>query len=551
MLAFTPHFFRGATPHKLRLHLRRLRAVSKAAQQELYRRRRRLRSAQQECSGSSTASSSPSACSGMRAEWLPKNDALESAIALAISENRDARTELEFTRHFLTGSYLSLASPVDNWDPYDTKPQVFAFDKYVALPVFTSLAYLRLFCRQFRFTVRDPSGVLWADGAAEAERTGMMDDTVPLPDVSKSEWWERHVQQRLRATALEPMRPPADEQEIRAVESTGGAADTFWPQAVDLFGCMDAAPTEATGTSQQKEQAPKRKQRATRVRRRREKIFRSSGHIGNRRAWEGGGKTSQEGDAGLGYDAIKAAFWDKVRSTAPFRIKQVTPLPVFGPLLRPFFVGYFADVDTLLHNASIVPANVDIVLNPTSPIEFVLAREATDCVLHGDKLLHLAYRRVEKELRGEFHRYFRHFSPEVVWARSACVPSPVPGKLDGVMYTLVILLQSDDFPQTYAALRAAKRHCLLMGHSDLDVLPWDAAAPHVREASSLFYERDAATGDTCCGVQGGLGVFEQKGPVQTISVAQPADSFYHDPTAAYTESHAVFTEELKLRRRVQ
>ncbi|RNC53019.1 hypothetical protein TcCL_ESM09692, partial [Trypanosoma cruzi] len=218
--------------------------------------------------------------------------------------------------------------------------------------------------------------------------------------------------------------------------------------------------------------------------------------------------------------------------------------------LRPFFVGYFADVDTLLHNASIVPENVDIVLNPVSPIEFVLAREATDRVLHKDQLLHLAYRRVERELRGEFHRFFRYLSPEVAWARSACVPFSLPGRPDEVSYELVILLQSDDIHRTFSSLRAAKLHCLLMGHTDLDVLPWDAAAPYVREASSLFYERGASN-DKNCEFQGDLGVFEQRGPIQTINVAQPAESFYHDPTAAYTESHAVFTEELKLKRRVR
>ncbi|RNF13131.1 uncharacterized protein Tco025E_06315 [Trypanosoma conorhini] len=550
MLAPTRRLCRGATQRELRLHLRRLRAVSKTAQRELHRRRRRLRDAKQECSGFSTAPSS-SACAGVRAEWLPKNDALESAIALAISENRDARTELEFTRHFMTGSYLSLASPVGSWDPYDTKPQVFALDKYIALPVFTSLAYLRLFCRRFRFTVRDPSGVLWADGAAEAEAADAAGDTVPLPDVSKSEWWERHVQRRLRATALEPPQPPVAEQEVHTVESAEAAADASWLQADDLFGCMDAAPAEGTVAAPQGAEMPKRELRTSRVGRRRGRKSGGRGPPGSRRVREGGGREAPgAGDAASGQDALKAAFWAKVRSTAPFRIKQVTPLPVFGPLLRPFFVGYFADVDTLLHNASIVPASVDIVLNPASPIEFVLAREATDRVLHGDQLLRLAYRRVEKELRGEFHRYFGRLAPEVAWARSACVPAPVPGKPDEVKYELVILLQSDDLPQTYAALRAAKRHCLLMGHSELDVLPWDAAAPHVREASSLFYERGVAT-DDACGAQGALGVFEQKGPIQTISVAQPAESFYHDPTAAYTESHAVFTEELKLRRRVQ
>ncbi|RNC42736.1 hypothetical protein TcCL_NonESM07601 [Trypanosoma cruzi] len=553
MFALTRHFFRGVAPDELRMQLRLLRGIRRAARRELRQRRCRHRSAQQDCSGFSTASSSSSACSSVHVELLPKNDALESAIALALSENRDARTELEFTRHFLTGSFLSLASPVGAWDPYDTKPQVFALDNYVALPVFTSLPYLRLFCRRFQFTVRDPSGVLWADGVAESaeeEKAGAKGDTLPLPDVSNSGWWERQVQRHLFATALEPMKSPVNEQEIHAVETTGEKEDISWLHADDLFASMDATPVEDTSSEQKEDRLLKRKGRTSRVGRRHKTTLKSGGNTGSRRAREAGGKTPHEGGAAPNQDALKEAFWAKVRSTAPFCIKQATPLPVFGPLLRPFFVGYFADVDTLLHNASIVPENVDIVLNPVSPIEFVLAREATDRVLHKDQLLHLAYRRVERELRGEFHRFFRYLSPEVAWARSACVPFSLPGRTDEVRYELVILLQSDDIHRTFSSLRAAKLHCLLMGHTDLDVLPWDAAAPYVREASSLFYERGASN-DKNCEFQGALGVFEQKGPIQTINVAQPAESFYHDPTAAYTESHAVFTEELKLKRRVR
>lgn len=101
---------------------------------------------------------------------LPSNDALDSAAAWTLSEHRDPRTELEFTRHLLHSVLLSLASPIDEvWDPYDVKPQVFALDSFLALPVFTNVKYLRLFCSRFGITVRDPSGVLWAKPVKEEE----------------------------------------------------------------------------------------------------------------------------------------------------------------------------------------------------------------------------------------------------------------------------------------------------------------------------------------------------------------------------------------------
>lgn len=104
------------------------------------------------------------------ASILPSNDALDSAAAWTLSEYRDPRTELEFTRHLLHSVLISLASPIDEaWDPYDVKPQVFALDKFIALPVFTNLKYLRLFCGRFGITVRDPSGVLWAKPVEDEE----------------------------------------------------------------------------------------------------------------------------------------------------------------------------------------------------------------------------------------------------------------------------------------------------------------------------------------------------------------------------------------------
>lgn len=224
-------------------------------------------------------------------------------------------------------------------------------------------------------------------------------------------------------------------------------------------------------------------------------------------------------------DEQRRRFLHAVGTIAPLQIKQATPLPIFGPPIRPFFVGYFADVQTLLHNAAIVPEKVDIVLNPCSSLEFVLARESTDRVLFGDQLLIQAYHKLEKELQREFAAFFARCCPEVRQARSACVPLPIAtpdtprrgagrtGSLsnasarrpftphrddcartrceseysDGVAYELVILIEGGALAETFGKMRWAKEQKMLMGHAALDVLPLEAAAPHVREAARVFY----------------------------------------------------------------
>ncbi|CBH10218.1 hypothetical protein, conserved [Trypanosoma brucei gambiense DAL972] len=565
MFIYVRCLLRMATSGELKSHLSRLRAAGRAGESQIRQRRALLRGTRQRrhqqvkdagLSSRRSTSSTGADCSSKLRDMLPRNDLLESAIALTISENRDARTELEFMRHFMVGSLLSLASPVGIWDPYDVQPQVFALDKYIALPVFTSVDYLRLFCRRFRFTVRDPSGVLWADGPAEAaeeEQNGGAACTLPLPDVMASEWWARHVRRQssntlsgateMCATRRGPLLAAAGvpvAEEITAVNEHNHR--TCCMGADELFNYLESQPVETDGKAQNMGKRRKKGKKVCRVGMR--------GRKGTLERRDVPGGEEARGNRCRENEETIAAFWAKVRSTAPFQIKQATPLPTFGPLLHSFFVGYFADTETLLHNASIVPEKVDIVLNPASPIEFVLAREATDRVLQKDQLLLLAYRRVERELCGEFHRFFCLFAPEVLWARSACVPSPVPGTDKEVGYEVVILVQSEDPEFTLSSLRAAKARCLLMGHADLHILPWAAAAPHVQEASVVFYERAACSKGAGSSNRGELGVFEQRGPVQTINVARPADNFFHDPSAAYTESHAVFTEELKVRRRM-
>lgn len=675
----------GPALRQLRRHLRHLRLSNRTAS-ELLQERRRLASllhrAHQSENGASdyggwqragsSSSASPSSGSGAATaeairrlsahatRFLPRNEGLEAAIAFALTENRDARTELELTRHLLNSTLLSLASPVGPWDPYDVKPQVFGLDTFIALPVFTSLDYVRAFCNRFGFAVRDPSGVLWTDGRQVYEdastRAAEMYKLIP-DSITDSEWWRRQsrtqtspntgdaeTERVVGPNGVEPAESdeagksgtgstPSRDEEV----SIGDADDLFdWMNSPTDARSVQAAPTvsgksttttvppRATRATAAAAAAAKKKNKKRsplqKTSKRRTKSWKSTGGRSCRtrgaRRTATSAKTAktekeEEGEEGeasrrareataSATSAAKEAFFQAVAAVSPFGIKQATPLPTFGPFIRPFFVGYFADINTLLHNAAIVPDKVDIVLNPCSPIEFVLSREATDRVLHRDQLLLLAYQRVERELQREFSSFFATYCPEVRTARSACVPRPLDYKTakqayergrrfssaenpfldhrqhtrmlresaysNGVAYELVILLTSDSLNTTYARLQWAKAQCLLVGHAELDVLPEDAAAPHVRDAAQVFFDRASEerrvgasngservlTGGAAhleAGVNvAGLGVFRQLGSPQTVNVAQSADSFYHDPTNAYTEAHAVFTEEMKVKR---
>ncbi|EPY22911.1 hypothetical protein STCU_05340 [Strigomonas culicis] len=581
----------GATGsvHQLRRELQSLQAANRAAGAQLRERRRlatllhrRQHDRRAAGGGAADAAAAPSLA------LLPRNEALDTAVALTLCANRDARTELELVRRLLGSTLLSLASPVGPWDPYDVKPQVFALDTYLALPVFTSLAHLQLFCDRFGFVTRDPSGALWADGT----RQGAQDDwkrraVALLPDFGTTELsYQQHHASR-DAAGAEAVAPPAED------------LNTFM-DAGDLFDDLDevAGDTAAAPATAEKTERGAKKERRKKTKKRSQK-----------RKQHPQAADSGAAEADAQREAQRQRFWERLGATHAFNFAQATPLPTFGPFVRPFFVGYFADVDTLLHNASIVPEKVDIVLNPTSPTEFVLAREATDRVLHKDQLVHIAYQRVERELQREFSIFFDQHCAEVRWAASACVPRPldletaeqlyaatqrslwrsanplqehlartqVLRELDysnRVLFDLVVLVESDDLAETFAKIQQGKHRCALVGHQDLDVVPVAVAAPHVREIAKRFYDRACASaaaepapplevgtiqlespaGAGEAGQQPSaaarMGAFRRVGLPETINIAQDADSYYHDPTNNYTEAHAVFTEELRLKRNV-
>lgn len=59
-------------------------------------------------------------------------------------------------------------------------------------------------------------------------------------------------------------------------------------------------------------------------------------------------------------------------------------------------------------------------------------------------------------------------------------------------YELVITIDSSDYASTFHKLQTAKHNGLIVGHSELDVLPVELAAPHVQHAATLFYDRNKA-----------------------------------------------------------
>lgn len=473
---------------------------------QLKRQLRRLgRSQRQAARNLRTAKSSGDS---FHPKYLPKNDRLEKAMALSIFHNRDARSMLEYTKSLMNATLLSLAfCPSARWDPYDVKPQVFALDTYIGLPVFTSYEHLRHFCRKFEFTVRDPSGHLWVD---PQER----DDSVKL--LPTFEGWSTH----------------RTSNQSQASDDTH-SADLSSESLFDMMTTEAPVPASSADENKEKEKKSARLRKKAKL-------------------------PSPDDDADDSIDLpfppniSEADFWEKVNAVKTFEIKKATPLAMFGPFTRPFFVGYFADVETLLCNASIVPEKVDIVLNPCSPIEMALAREATDLILHRDSFMLKAYQELEKAIRSELYTLLARFCPEVTFASSACVPRSNNSQLykNYIEYDVVVLLRTEDFPTTWESLRRFKREGKLKGHSSVEILTEDAASPFVREAATPFYSgekqhqekgRAPRDGDMSSGAS--MGCFVKKGPISTVNVGVDADSYFHDASNIYTESHAVFTEQ--------
>lgn len=415
-------------------------------------------------------------------DFLPQNESLEQAVALGVYHQQDARSMLSFTKELMGSTLISLASPVGPWDPYDIKPQVFALDTTLGIPVFSSLSHLVSFCQRFQFSVRDPTGRVWTDGLASAVNTLLAQ---PSKSCDKSE-------------------------EI---------------DANHLFDLLDAE----NGHGESLDKVPKKCKKASRKR----------------------ARTPREDDARV-VDAapLPPDLWEKILAEPRVGISKATPLPMFGPLLRPYFVGYFADVETLLQNASIAPEKADIVLNPTTPLELILGRGATNRVLHRDTLVLHAFHQFEKQVRGEFNRFFETTCPEVSSASSACVAKSHSSELhhNYIDYTVVIIVKSDDMLATFNALLGAKRSNVLRDHPNLEVLPDTESASHARSAATCFYNRKiiekASQFNEVVNARN-VGVMKRSKQSAQLSIGVNADSFFSDPTNFYSEAGFVFADGLR------
>jgi hypothetical protein len=407
--------------------------------------------------------------------FLPKNNSLESSIALSVYYRQDPRSMLTFTKELMGSTLISLATPVGAWDPYDVKPQVFALDTYLGIPVFSSVSYLQDFCRKFHFCVRDPTGRLWSDGEGS--------EPTPL------------------------IRPPVE----AAEQPTAPSVD-----ATQLFDILEETRMPHEGVKKS----------------------------GKRRRRKPNSSTVQT-------PQLPVDLWTRIDAEPRLGISKATPLPMFGPLLRPYFVGYFADVETLLRNASIAPEKADIVLNPSSPLEIVLGRGATDRVLHRDTLILTAYQQFEKQIRSEFHSFFTTHCPEISSAFSACIAKAHSSDLfhNYIDYTIVVIVRSDDMLATFRSLVEAKSTGALLDHPNLEVLPDTDAAAHAKAAASPFYKRSAFCADAAPSKPRRVSVMRCVSPAAQVSLGIDSDNYFSDPTNLYTESGFVFSGEASTRRR--
>ena len=558
------------------------RALRSKIKKRILRRRRLRREAEAEGGG------------GDRVEVdLPADTLLEYSIAHCITSKKDARAMLQFTHKLLKCNLLSLAAPIamtsDHhsttatlkdtsadpeyeadphvklqrayeryqrsrggresdqhehqegatsssttstvltpapWDPYDVKPQVFALNTYIALPVFTSLPYLRHFCNTFGFSVRDPSGTLWADGGesrtTEDDAKKLMRSIIQLS--AGSGGMNRSGSGGGAQGNNKSVDPPAEEVEVTA-DDLAALMDDEEPHISNKQSTTsEQQPPPPHEGAKEKPLSKAEKRKLIRKLRRKEA--------------EKQAKENEERQQEL---------WKSLDAHKTFQITQAAPINTYNvPLARPYFIGYFADVKTLLHNCKgVVPMRVDIVVNPASPLEMVLNRSATDQVLSGENLIQQAYQRVERSIQSELHVFFAVHCPEVVAARSVCYPQPSPegSNPEDVIYDTIILVDtlgnpaasaskelapmyremqahtdraasklnnsnnnSDDdhtppappppnpsFERVMQRVASGKHSGILLGHYSLSIIPFEAGDVFLQDGSSLFYMKQTYT----------------------------------------------------------
>jgi len=145
---------------------------------------------------------------------------------------------------------------------------------------------------------------------------------------------------------------------------------------------------------------------------------------------------------------------------------NAVPLPTYGMFERPFFVGYFADTDTLFHNLSVVPEKVDIVVDLGCCSEMIISRDIASQLLRGEvegqiPLLQKCYKEVEKECSAELAECFGIDCPEVMSAKSLCVPWMHES------YRIWVGILSEHMDRTLDVIRRRKHQGTLKGHQSL------------------------------------------------------------------------------------
>lgn len=283
-----------------------------------------------------------------------------------------------------------------------------------------------------------------------------------------------------------------------------------------------------------------------------------------------------------------------------FEMPTVLPLHTWGQPRAAHFFGYFGLLTTVFENASIVPGETDVVLNPGSPIELALSHGMTSTHFArnaADLMVHSAFLRVEKKIRSEFISLLSTpgACPEVVTARSATLRRGfgseqmqsqlrqvrrnerrssargnsgvddegssssnevvnemlmrdqmqrggiAPELLQPDAFDIVILLETHDFGRTARAVQRAKQLGILVGHTSLRVIPMEDAPPHVAAVSEIFFTNTASLGDDSA-EEGGL---ELVGEPIIANAHLKSDNFYSNPDMAYTEPHALAVRKLR------
>jgi hypothetical protein len=267
-----------------------------------------------------------------------------------------------------------------------------------------------------------------------------------------------------------------------------------------------------------------------------------------------------------------SAFWKELRAIERFDVTTASPLHLYGPPRFHWFHGYFGDFSTVMDAATCIPGEVDVVINPCSPLELALAHKLTAKEFTDrDLLIHRAFQQVERRVRSEFYGLFRRRCPEVRAAFSCTLRRQITAEEDGEeehhdvvvakssprAFEIVILIDTSDVAATSQAVALAKRHGTVVGHASLRVLPLDDAPPHVRALATPFFDRteeerlmkrssrtmNDGGGTSAVGHLEGdddpnSNLVEMGDCVTVNSTAHPA-SHDVDPTIGYLEPHAI------------